>query len=345
MPYWEQLVGTQTGLACAFLLVAGLVVWTGIRLSVYGAALGARTGLGGGPVGLIFLAGVTSLPELVVSVTSVLETPVPAQGADLATGNMLGSNLFNLLILALVALLFPRSFSPEKMKESHGASIVSGLVMLAVFSLAFLLARIAPLRLPGLACGAPTLLLPIAYLLLLRRQRKTQSPATDPLLPEEDRLSHRPAARFYATLAALCAGIVGGGILLSLLGGRMALPPERGGFGLEASLIGTLFLAVSTSLPELTISLSGVRMGFLDMAIGNVLGSNMFNLLIIFAADLALRGNVLLALASPKNGLSVALILIETLLAAALLRARRKLAVPIALGMIALYVVTLRFIA
>ena len=107
MQFIEQLIGTQIGLVISFLAVAGIVVLSGIRLSIYGDALGERTGLGSGLVGLIFLAAVTSLPELVVSLTSVLQNPVDlAKGADLATGNMLGSNVFNLLILALLVLVF-----------------------------------------------------------------------------------------------------------------------------------------------------------------------------------------------------------------------------------------------
>ena len=80
MQFFEQLIGTQIGLVLAFLATAAVVVLAGIRLSIYGDALGDRTGLGSGLIGLVFLAGVTSLPELVVSLTSVIQAAVPAQG-------------------------------------------------------------------------------------------------------------------------------------------------------------------------------------------------------------------------------------------------------------------------
>jgi len=137
MQLLEQLIGTQLGLVLAFAATAAVVVVTGIRLSIYGDALGDRTGLGSGLVGLVFLAAVTSLPELVVSLTSVLQNSDPVQGADLATGNMLGSNVFNLLILALMALFFPGKFKPQKLDSPHTASTVYGLVLLAIFALAF----------------------------------------------------------------------------------------------------------------------------------------------------------------------------------------------------------------
>jgi len=324
MHFFEHMIGTQTGLLLAFAATAAVVVLAGIRLSIYGDALGDRTGLGRGLVGLVFLAAVTSLPELVVSLTSVIQCEDPTQGADLATGNMLGSNIFNLLILALLALLCPKKFDPASLKESHTDSILYGLVMLAIFAIAFLVADIGA-SLPGLHCSWATLLLPIAYAFILHREHRQQTePEEEDHLPSEQQLAHLPALHFYSALGGLCLSIIGGGIVLSILGSRMALPPEQGGFGLEASLIGTLFLAISTSLPELVISFASVRMGFLDMAVGNVLGSNMFNLLIIFVADIAMRGGNLLHYASSSHWISVGMILLLTLLGGQLLRIRTR---------------------
>jgi cation:H+ antiporter len=346
MQFFEQLIGTQAGLVLAFLATAALVVMSGIRLSIYGDALGDRTGLGSGLIGLVFLAGVTSLPELVVSLTSVIQCTDPAQGADLATGNMLGSNVFNLLILAFMALLFPRKFDPSKMENPHTDSTIYGLVMLGVFAVAFATANLGGMRVPILGCSWPVLALPVVYGLILRREHRQQAEAMETgHLPYETVLAKIPALRFYGVLGFLCALIVGGGILLSILGSRMALPSEQGGFGLEASVIGTIFLAISTSLPELVISFASVRMGLLDMAVGNVLGSNMFNLLIIFVADTALRTNSLLRQASSKHWTSVGMILLLTLLAGLLLRTRTRItATAAAAAMVAAYIAAMAFL-
>lgn len=341
MQFLEQLIGTQIGLVLAFILTAALVVLSGIRLSIYGDALGDRTGLGSGLIGLVFLAAVTSLPELVVSLTSVIQCSELTQGADLATGNMLGSNIFNLLILALVALLFPRKFDPKSLAGPHTDSTLYGLVMLALFAVAFLVGGNGGWMIPALQCNWLLLALPIAYgFILVREHRQHAEDANESdHLPAETKLAQLPASRFYSVLGGLCALIIGGGIVLSILGSRMALPPAQGGFGMEASLIGTIFLAIATSLPELVISFSSVRMGFLDMAVGNVLGSNMFNLLIIFVADTAMRGGSLLEHASSKHWTSVVLILVLTLLAGVLLRAKsRKASLPVAAGMLCLYI-------
>jgi cation:H+ antiporter len=345
--FFNQLIGTQLGLIILFAVTAAVVVLSGIRLSIYGDALGDRTGLGSGLVGLIFLAAVTSLPELVVSLTSVIQCTDPSQGADLATGNMLGSNVFNLLILALLALLFRSKFKPDKMDNPHTDSTIYGLIMLGIFSLCFITSSFNGNVLPLLSCGLATLLLPITYAFILRREHQQQirTPEEDHL-PAETKLAQLPALSFYSALSGLCLLIIGGGIVLSILGSRMALPPEQGGFGLEASLIGTVFLAISTSLPELVISIASVRMGFVDMAVGNVLGSNMFNLLIIFAADIALRGKNLLTYASAKNWTSVGLILLLTLLAGLLLRTKTRKSTAITAGvMILTYGCAMRFFA
>ncbi len=338
----EQIIGTQAGLLIAFLCTAAVVVLAGIRLSIYGDALGDRTGLGNGLIGLVFLAGVTSLPELVVSLTSVIQSTDPVKGADLATGNMLGSNVFNLLILAFMALLFPRKFKPQEMENPHNDSIMYGLVMLGIFSAAFFFAGKLG-RIPLLGCSWLTLSLPVFYgIVLIREHRQhteTATEKTDDHLPSETRLARLPALHFYSILTLLCSFIIGGGVVLSILGSRMSLPPEQGGFGLEASLIGTLFLAISTSLPELVISFASIRMGFLDMSVGNVLGSNMFNLLIIFFADIAQRNTRLLNQASPSNWTSVILIILLTGLTALLLRTKTRTASTLtAVTMVVLYI-------
>ncbi|HEY5622015.1 MAG TPA: hypothetical protein VIR77_05375 [Pontiella sp.] len=342
MQIFHQLIETQAGLSVAFLLSAAAVILAGIRLSIYGDALGDRTGLGNGLIGLVFLAGVTSLPELVVSLTSVIYAIDPFQGADLATGNMLGSNIFNLLILAFMTLLFTRRFKPGTITDPHTDTALYGLIMLALFSFAYLGAERMTALIPGLKCSWMVLTLPVAYGLILRREHRQHQKNVTERLPGETALTRLSAWRFYSALAGLSSIILGGGILLSMLGARMALPPEQGGFGLEASLIGTIFLAVSTSLPELVISFSSIRLGFPDMAVGNVLGSNMFNLLIIFVADAALRSGSLLQYVSEKHWTSVGMILLLTLLSGILLRTKsRTLSTVTALGMIGLYIFAL----
>lgn len=315
---------TQVGLVLSFIFFAGCIVWSGTRLSDYGGALGERTRIGSGMAGLIFLAAITSLPELVVSLTSVLKaslavTPDMAAslqeshfraGADLAVGNMLGSNVFNLMIIVVLDAVYRKGSLIGSLRYPHFQPTVYGLIMLAVFGGAYAFAKQSAAVVPFLSCGALTLLLPISYLILILREQKTEAPEEEE--EANPTLVQMPVGRFYSAIVLLSFVIVGSGICLSVLGGRMALPAEQGGFGLEASFIGSIFLAISTSLPELVVGISAVRLGFLDMAAANVLGSNMFNLLIVFACDVAFRHGSLLRFASLNHLITTAMIVVLT---------------------------------
>ncbi|MFC1467255.1 sodium:calcium antiporter [Verrucomicrobiota bacterium] len=327
---------TQIGLVLSFLFFAGCIVWSGTLLSEYGGALGERTKIGSGMAGLIFLAAITSLPELVVSLTSVLKESLAVSpdmalavqenhfraGADLAVGNMLGSNVFNLMIIVVLDAIYRKGALIGSLRYPHTQPTVYGLIMLAVFVASYAFAKQSGVVLPFISCGALTLLLPVSYLVLILREQKSGEPEEEE--EANQKLVQMSAARFYSAVALLALVIVGSGICLSVLGGRMALPAEQGGFGLEESFIGSIFLAISTSLPELVVGISAVRLGFLDMAAANVLGSNMFNLLIVFACDVGLRQGSLLRYASPSHLVTTAMIVVLTALVLISLRLKPR---------------------
>ncbi len=315
---------TQIGLIISFLFFAGLIVWSGTRLSDYGGALGERTKIGSGLAGLIFLAAITSLPELVVSTTSVLTESAGItdtidetlkfkflrSGADLAIGNMLGSNAFNLLIIVILDAIYRKGSLVADLRYNHTQTTFGGLIMLAVFGVALIFAKLSGAVIPILSCGVLTILLPVCYLILILREQKSDAPSEEEEANPE--LVKMPAVKFYGVITFFSIVIVGSGICLSALGGRMALPTDQGGFGLEASFIGSIFLAISTSLPELVVGISAVKLGFIDMALTNVLGSNMFNLLIVFVSDIAMRQGSILKYASEKHISTSILILVLT---------------------------------
>ncbi len=333
--------GSKAGIVVAFGLAAVVVVVTGTKLSVYGDALGERTGLGAGLVGLLFLAAVTSLPELVVSTTSTVAASLRAaglapeafatpaafaqarvallrDGADLALGNMVGSNVMNLMIFVIMDLVQGRGAFLYRLSRNHVMSAASGLGLLGILLFGFAISNSClgglDLVLPVLAVGPATPLLFVAYLgiMLLQGSLEKRQTGMEGLEPEttpvtNEALLTMPAARFYGTLLVLAVVIVGCGMWLSLLGDRMAET-----FGLGQSFVGTIFLALSTSLPELVVCIAAVRIGCYNMAVGNVLGSNIFNLVIVFTADLGLRGGSLLFLASPEHLVTIAMVMILT---------------------------------
>ncbi len=327
--------GVQWGVGLAFLFAASMVVFAGIKLSKYGDALGERSGMGSGLVGLIFLAGVTSLPELVVSTTSTLSASLRAVnlvgeaahsllagGADLAVGNMLGSNMFNLILIPVMDLVQGRGAMVYRLSLKHVLTAVAGLGLLGILLFGMAFGAGSTGVIPVLAVGYITPLLLAAYVATMILQSRMDQRQQDPReeeqeenAPSEEALVRMPAPHFYARLVGLALVIVLSGMWLSMLGDRLAMPWEAGGLGLGQSFIGTFFLAISTSLPELVICISAVRMGLLNMAAGNIFGSNIFNLVIVFIADIGLRGGSILHYAGKSYLITIAMVMILTCIA------------------------------
>lgn len=352
--------GERWGLFVAFLAAAAVVVLSGTKLSRYGDALGERTGLGSGLVGLLFLAAVTSLPELVVSTTATLAASLQAAGldralpdfsqrhaellrggSDLAVGNMIGSNCFNLMLFVLMDFVYGRrgAFS-QTLSRNHIMSAASGLGLLGLLLFGFAVCNRGAggtgWVIPVLEIGPVTPLLLFAYLAVMVSQGKLEKKSTgmedarevEAKVESDAALIAMPAFRFYGTILLFAALIVAAGMWLSLLGDRIALPAAEGGFGLGQSFVGSIFLAVSTSLPELVVSVAAVRMGCNNMAAGNILGSNIFNLVIVFTSDLGLRGGSILHYASLSHlfTIGMTMMLTSAVIAGIVYRGKRNIA-------------------
>ena len=151
---------SKAGVLLGFCMAAAVVVMAGIKLSAYGDALGERTGLGSGLVGLLFLAAVTSLPELVVSTTSTMAASIKVAGldikdfvymaayhkqcmeilrggSDLAVGNMIGSNVMNLMLFVIMDLVQGKGAFLFRLSRNHIMSAASSLGMLGILLFGF----------------------------------------------------------------------------------------------------------------------------------------------------------------------------------------------------------------
>lgn len=327
---------SQVGLIVCFLLAAGFVVVSGLKLGEYGDGLAERTGLGASIVGLVFLALVTSLPDLTVSISAALDASLRAAtltgeearrvlqvGADLASGNLLGSDLFNLLIFAAIDAFQGPGALMFRLSRKHILSCACTVLMLGLILGGFALeSRTGAIILPLVDVGPFMLAVGAGYFLSLfligkleNREHEMDAAEYRPYVAErESPYLHMRAPRFYAMLVFLCVIIVGSGIWMSYLGERMSRPVEMGGLGFSASFVGTVFLAVATSLPELVVSISLVRLKSYDMAAGNVLGSNIFNLFGLFFVDMALRGSSLLELMSPSMLVTIAMVTVMSMI-------------------------------
>jgi cation:H+ antiporter len=278
-----------------FAATALVIVLAGVRLARYGDVLGEKTGLGRSWIGVVLLATTTSLPELFTGFGATALSALP----DIALGDVLGSCMLNLLILSLMDAVHPEPIS-ARAHQSHALSIGFGLLLIGIAGTGL----VAGQRLPAIVwIGLYTPALIAVYLVGMRvifaherqrRARETQEVA-DKLQYEETTLR---SALVHYSLAAVA--VVAAALWLPRLGAELARQT-----GLGEAFVGSLFVAITTSLPEIVVSLAAVRMGAVDLGIANVLGSNQFNLLILALDDLFYRRGPLLADAGSSHAVSI----------------------------------------
>ena len=249
----------------ALLLVFGLALLTVGGEALIRGALAAARRLGVSPLlsGLLIVGFGTSMPELVVSVDAAL-----SQRPDIAIGNVVGSNICNiLLILGLSALLAPMTVQPLALRRD-AVTMVAVTVAFILLAGAGKLGRLdAVLFLAGLT----------AYLLWAYRTETAHDvPAGELHRAESEELTVLPGSPLFIIAA------IAGGLALLVGGSRMLIIGAVGiaeSLGLSEAVIGLTLVAVGTSLPELTISVIAALRRHADVAVGNVLGSNIFNVL------------------------------------------------------------------
>lgn len=262
-----------------------------------------KTGLGRSFVGVVLLATATSLPELGTGVSAIALLDEP----DLALGDAFGSNLFNLLIIGLLDLYWRDG--PVLTKVGPTAAIV-GALGIAVIGLAALalLVHGATTAMSGWHIGPPSAALLAMFLLaMLLIYRSGQAEGQAEGGEEYESGSLAGAFLRYLVSAAL---VVGAAVWLANSGDRIAEA-----MGWEASFVGTQFLAFSTSLPELAASFAAIRLGAPELAIGNILGSNVFNMgFVLFLDDVAFADGAIWTVASDVHVLTAVFAMFMTAL-------------------------------
>jgi cation:H+ antiporter len=287
-----------------FAAIALVVILAGGRLARYGDVLGEKTGLGRSWIGVVLLAATTSLPELFTGFGATALTPLP----DIAVGDVLGSCMFNLLILSLMDAIQPEPIT-ARAHQGHALSIGFGLLLIGVAGIGL----VADHRLPvigwvGLYSPALVALYFVAMRVIFaheqqRRARETQEVAEELQYGETTLQS---AVVQYTVAAVL---VVAAALWLPQLGAELARQT-----GLGEAFVGSLFVAITTSLPEIAVSLAAVRIGAVNLAIGNVLGSNLFNLLILGLDDVFYRqGSLMADVGASHSGSIVAIVMMYAL--------------------------------
>jgi len=278
-----------------FLATALVIVLAGSRLAHYGDVLGEKTGMGRSWIGVVLLAATTSLPELFTGFGATALSPLP----DIAVGDVLGSCMFNLLILSMMDAIHPEPIS-ARAHQGHALSMGFGLMLVGIAGLALLGGAPLPaLGWMGLYSPLLIALYFVAMRLIFAQERQRRARESREVAEEMQyaETTLRSAALRYAGAAAL---VVGAALWLPRLGATIAQQT-----GLGEAFVGSLFIAITTSLPEIVVSITAVRIGALDLGIGNVLGSNLFNLLILGLDDLFYRQGPLMAAVDPSHGISI----------------------------------------
>jgi cation:H+ antiporter len=259
-----------------FAVCTAVIVIAGTYLSRYCDIIAWKTGLGRTWIGVILLASVTSLPELVTGLSAVTHAGVP----DIAVGDVLGSCVFNLLIVAF--LDFFHGPQPISTKAHHGNTLAAG------FGILLLIVAALGLFLPGALSpigwiGPCTLVLPVLYLLAMRLVFVYEKRRISALVKEtavEPEYKDIRMKTVLLNLSASAAAVVAAAVFLPVIGKGIAAST-----GLGQTFVGNILIAMSTSLPEVVVSIAAVRMGSVDLAIGGLFGSNLVNLGVILAAD------------------------------------------------------------
>lgn len=335
-PLWLNLVLFGAGAA---------VIWlAGTRLSRYADAIAERTGVGKAFIGALLLGGITSLPEGAATVTASALGSAP-----LAVNNIFGGVAMQVAILAVADAVVPGHALTGRIRKP--SVLLQGALLVLVLTLAA--AGIALGETPILGVGAwSTAILGTSvfafYLIHQHRSRETWEPEAPPAdrVKEEDRAEEgeadnsaqelsTPRLVLYTAAAALAILVAGYGIARS--GDALAVQT-----GLGESFVGLLFLAVATSLPEVSTTISAARMGQFAMAFSNIFGANILDTSVLFLADLAFPGGPVLGEVGTFSLVGALLgILVTAVYLVGLLERRKR--VVLGMGMDSLVVLILYF--
>ena len=251
------------------LLIGFAALIVGADVLIRGATrLASKCGVSPLVAGLTIVAFGTSSPELVVSVSTSF-----AGNNDLAFANVVGSNIFNvLMILGVSAMITPLLVHAQIVRQ-EAPILLGASVLVLLFALDGNI---------GMLDSAVLLVMLVAYTVFLIRQSRHESAAVSDQFEQSLPGSHAPPQSLFARSTGLQVLAVMAGLALLIVGSQWlvkACVDIASHFGVSESVVGLTIIAAGTSLPELATSVIAAIRGQRDMAVGNVVGSNIFNLL------------------------------------------------------------------
>ena len=267
----------------AYILTASLVVLLSKKASDYIDLIEKTTKLSGAFLGGILLSAVTSLPELFTSISAVVLIGKP----ELCMGNILGSDIFNLAMLAFLIPFYIKGFSEARLSEGHNYILYFLIVIYAVMGLNML----GVVRFAIFGINITTLLILALYAASVRFLAAENGEQQAP----DGEVTNLSTRQITARFIAASIGIVLLSIAMTYITDEIAARLNLG-----AGLAGAIFLGVATSLPEVSSTIALFRIKSYNIAVGNIVGSNIFNLLVLCIADLISFGRGVYDFSDPK---------------------------------------------
>jgi cation:H+ antiporter len=257
------------------MVLGGLVVIvSGSRLTRYADAIAKRYNLAAGWVGLILLATITSLPEVVAGGTATwIGNP------DLAFATIYGSCSFNITIIVLLNALLGGGSVLRLASTSHVLTSSFGVLLLGISLFGMLLVEKFGASRAGQACEVScALLILVGYVFCMRLTHGYESAHMEPASPERREPTGQRGSLFVP-ITILSVILVLSSWWLAQSGNVLSAHEiQMIGRPLGATFVGAGFIALATSLPEIVTGVAAARLGNLDLALGNIFGSNMFNI-------------------------------------------------------------------
>jgi cation:H+ antiporter len=285
-----------------FVFCVLVIFFSGRAVAKYGDIIAIRTGLGRVWIGVVLLALVTSLPELFTGISSVTLVGAP----DLTVGNLFGANAFNLFNLALLDITYRYGSLFGMVSPVQRLTGWFSMVLVAIAAVSIFISRyFFDMGLGWIGWYTPVIILLYLFFMWQIFRSQQRQPAR-PLIEQPD-YGGATMSRVYLYFVISSVLIIGAGTWLAIIGDEIAAVTGWG-----ESFVGSLLIGFSTTLPEITVSFTAMRLGAVDMAVANMIGSNLFNMAIIPIDDLLYAPGPLLNAVSTSHLITAGAVILMT---------------------------------
>lgn len=275
-----------------FLFVSILVIILSIKLSVYADEITKTTNISKNIVGGVLVAGITSLPELVTCLSSIY-----LKNYYLAFGDILGSNLFNISIICFFDIIFIKKFIFNK---TNSSSLIYILLLINYIFIYLSLSSVFSISLFNI--GIPSIIIIATYIYYLKHVNSC----------EEEKSINQSSNKNFVILKFILTAIILiiTSILLTFIVNKLSIMYPS----VSSSFIGAIFLGITTSMPEVVTFITLINLDNYSMALLDIIGSNLFNLLIIAMGDLVMLNDKIYNYADRQSFFILILCIVTTVI-------------------------------